>query len=67
MLVSQTQQNQEIFETLDFNSRVDQPVTEHLSTQDRPDPRGGLLCYGAQTKLEPLLLAHLTLTIVEMD
>ncbi len=60
MLVSRTQQNQEIFETLDFKSRVDQPVTEHLSTQGRPDPRGGLLCYGVQTKLEPLLLAHLT-------
>jgi hypothetical protein len=26
-----------------------------LSTQGKPDPRGGLLCYGAQTKLEPLL------------
>ncbi len=60
MLVSQTQQNQEIFETLDFKSRVDRLVTEHLSTQGRPDPRGGLLCYGVQTKLKPLLLMHLT-------
>jgi hypothetical protein len=25
--------------------RVDRPVTEHLSAQGRPDPRGGLLCF----------------------
>jgi len=35
-------------------------MTEHLSTQGRPNPRGGVSCYGVQTKLEPLLLAHLT-------
>jgi len=25
--------------------RVDRPVTEHLSAQGRPDPRGGLVCF----------------------
>jgi hypothetical protein len=32
---------------------LDWPVTEHLRTQGRPDPRGGLCCVsGVQTKLE---------------
>jgi hypothetical protein len=33
--------------------RVDQPVTEHLSAQGRPDPKGrrGLIVSGVQTKL----------------
>jgi len=35
-------------------------MTEHLSTQGRLNQRGGVSCYGVQTKLEPLLLAHLT-------
>jgi hypothetical protein len=40
--------------------RVDWLVTEHLSAQGRPDSRGGLIVYGVQTKLELLLLRHLT-------
>jgi hypothetical protein len=40
--------------------RVHQLMTEHLSTQERPDPRKGSLVSGVQTKVEPLLLVHLT-------
>ncbi len=40
--------------------RVDQSVIEHLKAQGRLDPRGGLVISDVQTKLEPLLLMHLT-------
>jgi hypothetical protein len=29
-------------------------VIKHLSFQGRPDPRGGLIIFGFQTKVEPL-------------
>jgi hypothetical protein len=35
-------------------------VIEHLKAQGRLDPRGGLVISDVQTKLEPLLLMHLT-------
>jgi hypothetical protein len=34
-------------------------MSHHLSTQGRPDPTGGSIVSGVQTKLEPFLLAHL--------
>jgi len=46
-------------------TRVDRPVTKHLSTQSRPDPRGGLCCLWCPNKTSTLLLVHLTLTIIE--
>jgi hypothetical protein len=32
------------------NSRVNWPVTEHLSAQGRPDPKGGLRCSWCSNK-----------------
>ncbi len=40
--------------------RVDRQVIEHLKAQGRLDPKGGLVVSDVQTKLEPLLLVHLT-------
>jgi hypothetical protein len=39
--------------------QVNYSVTEHLSTQGKLDPRGGLRSFCVPTKLEQLLLAHL--------
>jgi hypothetical protein len=47
-------------------TRVELPMSNHLSAQGRPDPRGGLLCFGVQTKLEPLLLVHLAMIGLEL-
>jgi hypothetical protein len=41
------------------STRVEWPVSEHVSAQDRLDTRGGLCCSGVHTKLEPLLSMHL--------
>jgi len=53
-----------------FDYVVEQPVSNHLSAQGRPDPRGGLGCFCVQRKFEPLLLAHRasgTLKIIKTD
>ncbi len=45
------------------SSMVDQLVIKYLSTKGKLDPMGGLYCFYCfcvQTKLEPLLLVHLT-------
>jgi hypothetical protein len=38
------------------NSRVSWPVTEHLSTQGRPDPKGGLCCSWCSNKTSTPLI-----------
>jgi hypothetical protein len=43
-----------------FLNREERPVSEHLSTQGRPDTRGGLHCFWCPQKIEPLVLVCLT-------
>jgi hypothetical protein len=40
-------------------TKVEQLMNDHLNTQGKSDLRGGLYSFGVQTKLEPLLLAHM--------
>jgi hypothetical protein len=40
-------------------TKVKQPMNDHLSTQSKLDPRGGLYSFGVQRTLEPLLLVHM--------
>jgi hypothetical protein len=48
------------------DSTVDRPMTKQLSTQGRPDPKGGLHCLWCPNKTWILpLVAFNTLTIVE--
>jgi hypothetical protein len=49
-----------------MTSRVGQPVTEHLSTRGRPNPRGGFHCFWCGNKTWPSPHPTLgTLTIIE--
>jgi hypothetical protein len=47
------------------SARVDRLVTEHLSAQGRPDPRGVSVVSGVQTKLEHFTLTFDRLTIIK--
>jgi hypothetical protein len=47
------------------SARVNRLVTEHLSAQGRPDPRGVSVVSGVQTKLEHFTLTFDTLTIIK--
>jgi len=47
-------------------TKVEWPVTEHLSAQGRPDPRGGVCCFWCPNKIwTSPLEASGTLTIVK--
>jgi hypothetical protein len=41
-------------------TKVEQLMNNHLNAQGKLNLRGGLYSFGVQTKLEPLLLAHMT-------
>jgi hypothetical protein len=38
---------------------IEQPMSDLLNAQGRPDSRGRALAFGVPPKLEPLLLVHL--------
>jgi hypothetical protein len=51
-----------------FSPRVNRSVTEHLSVQGRPAPRGGLCCFWcSNNSWTPPLVASDTLTIFENE